>query len=124
MLLARKRPSRRGATLRDPERTRGRLLKAAFKEMHRSGFRSADLDAILAAAGVTKGALYYHFDDKEALGYAVVDEVIASSVQQKWVHPLRNAKNPIDTLVRIVQSESLKREDVQRGCPLLNLSQE
>jgi AcrR family transcriptional regulator len=43
-------------------------LKAAFKEMHRSGFRSADLDAISAKAGVTKGALYYHFDDKEALG--------------------------------------------------------
>jgi AcrR family transcriptional regulator len=99
-------------------------LQAAFQEMYRSGFRSADLDAILAAAGVTKGALYYHFDNKEALGYAVVDEVIASNLHQKWVQPLRNAKNPIDVLVRIVQSESLKREDVQRGCPLLNLSQE
>jgi len=124
MLIAGKRPSRRGATPRDPERTRGRLLKAAFKEMHRSGFRSADLDAILAKAGVTKGALYYHFDNKEALGYAVVDEVIASKVHQKWVQPLQNAKNPIDGLIRIFQSESLKREDVQRGCYLLNLSQE
>jgi TetR/AcrR family transcriptional repressor of nem operon len=100
------------------------LLRAAFQEIHRSGFRSADLDAILAKAGVTKGALYYHFDNKEALGYAVVDEVIASKVHQKWVQPLRNAKNPIDVLIRIIQSESLKREDVQRGCYLLNLSQE
>jgi TetR/AcrR family transcriptional regulator, transcriptional repressor for nem operon len=124
MLAVRKRPSRSGATPRDPERTRGRLLRAAFQEMHRSGFRSADLDAILAAAGVTKGALYYHFDNKEALGYAVVDEVIASNLNQKWVQPLRHAKNPIDVLIRIIQSESLKREDVQRGCPLLNLSQE
>ena len=99
-------------------------MQAAYEEMYRSGYRSADLDAILAAAGVTKGALYYHFDDKEALGHAVVDEVIAGSVQRKWVQPLRNATNPIDTLVRIVRSESLKREDVQRGCPLLNLSQE
>jgi AcrR family transcriptional regulator len=100
------------------------LLRAAFQEIHRSGFRSADLDAILAKAGVTKGALYYHFDNKEALGYAVVDEVIASKVHQKWVQPLRNVENPIDVLVRIIQSESLKREDVQRGCYLLNLSQE
>ena len=53
-----------------------------------------------------------------------MDEVIASNLHQKWVQPLRNAKNPIDVLIRIVQSESLKREDVQRGCPLLNLSQE
>jgi TetR/AcrR family transcriptional repressor of nem operon len=124
MLPGRNRPRRSGAAPRDPERTRKRLLQAAFQEIHRSGFRSADVDAILAKAGVTKGALYYHFDSKEALGYAVVDEVIASNLHQKWVQPLRNAENPIDVLVRIVQSESLKREDVQRGCPLLNLSQE
>jgi len=82
------------------------------------------LDAILDAAGVTKGALYYHFDDKEALGYAVLDEVMKTDLHQKWVQPLRNPEDPIDALVRIVQSESLKREDVRRGCPLLNLSQE
>lgn len=124
MSAVRKRSRRSRATSRNSERTRGLLLQAAFREMYRSGFRSADLDTILAAAGVTKGALYYHFDNKEALGYAVVDEVIASNLHQKWVQPLRNAKNPIDVLVRIIQSESLKREDVQRGCPLLNLSQE
>jgi len=124
MLQVKRSPSHRTARSRDPERTRGRLLRAAFQEMHRSGFRSADVDAILAKAGVTKGALYYHFDNKEALGYAVVDEVIASKVHHKWVQPLRNAKNPIDVLIRIFQSESLKREDVQRGCYLLNLSQE
>ena len=53
-----------------------------------------------------------------------MDEVIASKVHQKWVRPLLNAKNPIDVLIRIFQSQSLKREDVQRGCYLLNLSQE
>ncbi|MGD1024086.1 MAG: TetR family transcriptional regulator C-terminal domain-containing protein [Candidatus Sulfotelmatobacter sp.] len=124
MSAVRKRLRRGRATSRNPERTRGLLLQAAFQEMYRSGFRSADLDAILAAAGVTKGALYYHFDNKDALGYAVVDEIIASNLHQKWVQPLQNAKNPIDVLIRIIQSESLKREDVQRGCPLLNLSQE
>jgi AcrR family transcriptional regulator len=92
--------------------------------MHLAGFRSADVDAILAAAGVTRGALYYHFDNKEALGYAVVDEVIASITQHKWLHPLRNAKNPIDTLVAIVQSTSLRPEDLECGCPLNNLAQE
>ena len=124
MSAVRKRSRVGRATSRNSERTRGLLLQAAFQEIYRSGYRSADLDAILAAAGVTKGALYYHFDDKEALGYAVLDEVMTSDLHQKWVQPLRNAKDPIDALVRIVQSESLKREDVRRGCPLLNLSQE
>src|ERR1700679_2111243 len=114
----------RATTSRNPERTRELLLQAACQEIYRSGYRSADLDAILARAGVTKGALYYHFDNKEALGYAVVDEVIAVNLDQKWVQPLRNAQDPIAVLVRIIQAESLKAEDVQRGCPLLNLSQE
>jgi len=68
--------------------------------------------------------LYYHFNNKEALGYAVADEIIASRVHRKWVQPLQNVENPIDVLIRIFQSESDKREDVQRGCELLNLSQE
>ena len=93
-------------------------MQAAFQEIHCSGFRSADLDAILAAAGVTKGALYYHFDNKEALGYAVVDEVTASNLHRKWVQPLRDAKNPIDVLVRIIQSESLKKRRRSALLPL------
>ncbi|HTC48331.1 MAG TPA: TetR family transcriptional regulator C-terminal domain-containing protein [Candidatus Aquilonibacter sp.] len=124
MSAVKKRSRGASATSRNPKRTRTLLLQAAFQEIYRSGYRSADLDAILAEAGVTKGALYYHFDDKEALGYAVLDEVMASDLHRKWVRPLQNAKDPIGALVRIVQSESLKREDIQRGCPLLNLSQE
>ena len=124
MLIGRNRRRRSGTVSRDPERTRARLLQAAFQEIHRSGFRSADVDAILAAAGVTKGALYYHFDSKEALGYAVVDEVIAGVTHDKWLHPLRNTKSPVDTLVAIVQSTSLRPEDLKRGCPLNNLAQE
>src|SRR5258707_3259742 len=124
MLAARKNPKRKAARLRDPERTRERLLQAASREIYRSGFQSASLDTILASAGVTKGALYYHFDSKEALGYAVVDEVITDIAREKWLHPLRNPTNPVDTLVGIVQSTSLKPEDLRRGCVLNNLAQE
>ena len=124
MLAVRARTQRKATRTRDPERTRARLLEAAFQEIYRSGFRSADVDAILAEAGVTKGALYYHFDSKEALGYAVVDELIRGMTRDKWVRPLQNAKNPIDALLHIIHSLSLKVEDLQHGCPLLNLSQE
>ena len=55
MLVARERKRK----VRDPERTRERLLQAAFREVHRSGFQSASIDAILATTNVTKGALYY-----------------------------------------------------------------
>ncbi len=84
-MLRRKPPKQRARRLRNPEHTRKRLLKAAFQEVYRSGFQSASLDTILAATGVTKGALYYHFEGKEALGLAVVEEVIAGTKPRQVV---------------------------------------
>jgi TetR/AcrR family transcriptional regulator, transcriptional repressor for nem operon len=111
---------------RDPERTRERLLKAGFREVYRSGFQSASIDTILAAANVTKGALYYHFESKEALGYAIVDEVVATFLRNRWLLPLQQGedKDPIDALIDIVQSIPAQPRDVKGGCPLVNLAQE
>ena len=110
--------------LRDPDRTREGLLQAGFREVYKSGFQSASIDTILAATNVTKGALYYHFDNKEALGYAIVEEIISKLTLEKWLVPLRECKDPVETLIDIVHRTSIRPEDVKGGCPLLNLAQE
>jgi AcrR family transcriptional regulator len=111
---------------RDPERTRERLLKAGFREVYRSGFQSASIDTILAAANVTKGALYYHFESKEALGHAIIDEVVATFHRNRWLLPLqRNEdKDAIDALIDIVRLIPARPRDLKGGCPLVNLAQE
>src|ERR1700724_92607 len=124
MLAARKNPKRRATRLRDPEGTRERLLQAASREIYRSGFQSASLDTILASTGVTKGALYYHFKSKEALGYAVVEEIIAPDVHGKWVRPLQSIKDPIGALIGAVQRIPVRPADVRGGCQLNNLAQD
>jgi AcrR family transcriptional regulator len=120
MLIAQERKRR----VRDPERTRERLLQAAFQEVHRSGFQSASIDTILAATNVTKGALYYHFDSKEALGYAVVEEKIAKLTRDRWLRPMLNGGESIDILIGIVRRIPARPQDVRAGCPLLLLAQE
>ena len=124
MLAAQKKPKRRATRLRDPERTRERLLQAASREIYRSGFQSASLDTILTSARVTKGALYHHFNNKEALGYAVVEEVISPNVRGTWVRPLQSVKDPIDALIGIVRRLSVRPKDVCGGCELNNLALE
>src|SRR6266699_3321169 len=124
LLVRRNRPRRSGPAPRDPERTRERLLQAAFREVYRSGFQSAGIDTILAATNVSKGALYYHFDSKEALGYAIVEEIIAKLVRDRWLRPLLSNGQPIDILIVIVRRTPVRPEDVRAGCPLLNLAQE
>ncbi|MHB9757748.1 ScbR family autoregulator-binding transcription factor [Streptomyces sp. BYX5S] len=56
------------------ERTRRRLLEEGAKLITRSGYASATLGRIAAAAGVTKGALYFHFTSKEGLADAVREQ--------------------------------------------------
>ena len=97
---------------------------AAFMEIYRSGFQSADLESILTAAGVTKGALYHHFSNKEALGLAVVDEVLTGITREKWVDPLQGEGNMLDALKAVVEGTLLSAEAVAGGCPVNNLSQE
>jgi AcrR family transcriptional regulator len=102
------------------------LLRAAFREVYRYGFQSAGIDTILAATNVTKGALYYHFESKEALGYAIIEEIVAEFPRERWLLPLERSKDrdPIDALIGIVQSIPCRPRDLKAGCPLVNLAQE
>ena len=116
----------RSRTTRKSERTRQHLLRAAFREVYRYGFQSAGIDTILAATNVTKGALYYHFESKEALGYAIVEEIVGKLTHARWMLPLQRSKDkdPIDTLIGVVRAIPHSAKDVKDGCPLVNLAQE
>lgn len=56
--------------VRDPVDTRRRLLDAALRVVRRKGFVATTVDDLCAAAGVSKGAFFHHFADKEALALA------------------------------------------------------
>ncbi len=56
------------------EATRSALLMAARRLFSEKGYADTSTPEIVRAAGVTRGALYHHFDDKEALFRAVVTE--------------------------------------------------
>lgn len=54
--------------------TRRAVLVAAAAVFERQGFAAATIAQILEEAGVTKGALYFHFDSKEMLARAIIAE--------------------------------------------------
>ena len=56
---------------------RRRVLAAAMEVFAREGYHAARMDAIAEAAGVSKGALYFHFPGKLPLFSALVDEFAA-----------------------------------------------
>ncbi len=111
---------------RNSELTRERILNAAFHEIHVHGFQGMRVEQILASTGLTKGALYHHFTGKQALGYAVVEEIIQNYNVSTWREPLLASNDPIATLQQILNSSCTGHsdEEITRGCPLNNLAQE
>ena len=103
--------------------TRRKILESAFHEIHRNGFQAARLNPILERTGVTKGALYHHFPNKQSLGYAVLDELIKDAFLQFWLRPLEDPTDPIEGLKRLIgeAGKSFTNEDILLGCPLNNL---
>jgi AcrR family transcriptional regulator len=65
----------RGARANGRE-ARDELLNAALQVFAERGYRQASVDEIAAAAGYSKGALYWHFSGKEELLTTLLDERI------------------------------------------------
>jgi AcrR family transcriptional regulator len=85
------------------------------------------LDEVTAASELTKGALYHHFPNKQALGYAVVVEVIRPMMESIWVQPLQQASDPLQGLLDVIEHMPEAKPSemmLQYGCPLNNLAQE
>ena len=57
------------------EATRGALVVAARGMFSERGFAAVSTEEIVQSAGVTRGALYHHFKDKQDLFTAVVEQV-------------------------------------------------
>ncbi|TWV55866.1 TetR family transcriptional regulator [Streptomyces misionensis] len=73
-------------------RTRRAVLEAAAAVFAERGYAAATIAEILNRAGVTKGALYFHFDSKAALARGVLQEQISTEYHvprelklQEWV---------------------------------------
>ena len=57
------------------EKRRAQLIEAAMKVISKKGYTGATTEAIAKQAGLTKGALYFHFGNKEDIFFAVVKEL-------------------------------------------------
>ncbi len=82
-----------------PEDKRDRIIQAAFIAFARTGYEKTSLDAIVKAAGISKGGLYEYIDAKEDLFRFVLEEAyrrLGSRIKE------RTGEMPADPLERTV----------------------
>ncbi|RWB52026.1 MAG: TetR/AcrR family transcriptional regulator [Mesorhizobium sp.] len=110
----------------DPAGMRRRVLDVAEESFQARGYHASSLGDLMAAAGVTGGALHHHFPTKKALALAVIEERVAAAVEETWIAPVRaasSAREGVRAVFEAVAAE-LERQGYVRGCPLNNLAHE
>jgi TetR/AcrR family transcriptional repressor of nem operon len=112
---------------RDGRQTREAILEAATELMHLKGYQATTLDDVLTASGVGKGNFYYHFKSKEDLGYAILDQVIASFLGRTLDPCFSDPAGPRLTQIRCFLDRVLaaqRERNCVGGCALGNLASE
>ncbi len=101
--------------------TKRALVDVATELFTEQGYAGTSLDAIVAGARVTKGALYHHFSGKQALFEAVFESVEADA-SKTIGKAVRTTKDPwekavlgLRSFLEVVQQPEYSRVVIQEG---------
>ncbi len=101
----------------EAEETRSRILDSAERLFSERGVSRTSLEDIAHAAGVTRGAIYWHFQDKRDLFAAMVDRVtlpmeamVAASSDESVADPIASLKAcAVNCLTRTATDPQVRR---------------
>jgi AcrR family transcriptional regulator len=99
-----------------PKKLPGEILSAARRLFIEQGYRGLSMRQIAEAVGVTKPALYYHFQDKEQLFLAVLYDYLAEmdDLVEQAVHEGGSAAESMVLLVRRIFDQPAEQRAVIR----------
>lgn len=85
-------------------RTRARVLDAAIVEFQRSGANSADINAIVETAGVSRSTFYFHFPTKDHVLLELIrrDETRLGEELSRFLDSPHTLKAVLEEIIRLV----------------------
>ena len=89
-------------TKQEAEQTRLAIMAAALATFNTRGISSTTLEHIAGAAGVTRGAIYHHFGDKQALLSAIREDVSLPIIDRADFTLLSGGGDALDRVKRFL----------------------
>ena len=117
--------TRRGRRAEYSATTKRALVEVARELFTEQGYAGTSLDAIVAGADVTKGALYHHFAGKQALFEAVFERVerqASTAIHDRIKHekdPWEKARAGLRAFLEVVRDPTYRRVVIQDGPAVL-----
>ena len=108
---------------RNPEHTKQLIIEKALPIFNTKGYNAASISDITSATGITKGAIYGNFKNKDEVATAAFErgvEIVAGEISKR----VRSQNNAPDKLIAIIDfyEEYLSKPPIPGGCPVLNSS--
>lgn len=108
---------------KQPVLTRHSILEAAGAEFSRHGYAGSGLGAIVRRAGLTKGALFHHFPDKQVMAVAWVEGPLAAAMDSCWQQALE-AVASLDGMRSVCRARCMEMEAGNAESTLVSLMAE
>lgn len=114
----------------DMKNIRQDLIFTMFETLYTEGYHASNLNDVLKKAGTSKGGMYHHFDSKQSLAIACIEDILGAFIHQYWESPINESENGVQTLLDLINNlahENINHHldiDFQYGCPMNNLIQE
>ncbi len=112
--------------MKKAEATRLTILQKAFELIYSQGYQATSIDDILASTKVTKGAFYYHFNNKDQMGLAIIEELMKPALTESFLLPMQETETPLDAIYSLMYHLLMENPflKVEYGCPAGNLAHE
>lgn len=109
--------------MRQPDITKETVLNEAKKLFNTKGYKSTSLSDITIATGYTKGAIYRHFKNKDALEIQAFEQMMETvfSIMSKTIQSQDNTKDKLITIINFFENY-IDNPFIKGGCPLLNVA--
>ena len=111
--------------MRNPELTKETILTQSGRLFNTKGYKATSLSDITGATGLTKGAIYKHFQSKEKLEEAAFDEMVRLVMDElgKKIRQQHTAPEKLRAIAWFYKTH-VTHPCIQGGCPLLNTAVE
>lgn len=111
--------------MRNPELTRELIISRSLPIFNTKGYHATSLSDITKATGITKGAIYGNFKNKDEVAFAAFD-LAHQIVMDKLATIIRQQPTAPEKLQAIVDyfAEYVLNPPIAGGCPILNTSVE
>ncbi len=103
--------------------TKQKLIDKGYELINMYGYHAVSIDLIIKEVSLTKGAFYYHFENKHHFVQVIIKERIEKEIHSDFIEPINKRGNPVFILGDLLQEKLINDNSLGQnlGSPLTNM---